>query len=108
MTLFEITNSIRASPTPSQGRRHQRNARPDWRVEHHLGLGLGNVVEADILDREFGDALIDIALVRLPAQETVTSCSSCRTWVAVPVPTMAGSPSSRLTMAAWRCARHGR
>jgi starvation-inducible outer membrane lipoprotein len=38
---------------------------------------------------------------RLSVQETVRSCPSCRSCVAVPVPTMAGRPSSRLTMAAW-------
>lgn len=35
-----------------------------------------------------------------PAQETVTSCWSYRTSVALPQPTMAGRPSSRLMMAA--------
>jgi hypothetical protein len=46
------TNSIRARPTPSAGRRHQRKAARIGDVQHDLGLGLGDVVEADILGRD--------------------------------------------------------
>ena len=98
---FETTNSIRAEADaggrqlPPAGRRLRVGE-----VQHDAGLRLRHMADVEVLDLEFGLALVDEAGVALPLQEIVTSCSEWRRWVASPQPTMAGTPSSRETMAA--------
>ncbi len=94
-------NSMRARPTPRTGSRCQRKA----------ASGLATFMRIEV--RVSGRSSRSMSLVSnssspfhtVPsgpsAQETVTAMPSSSRSVASPAPTIAGMPSSRLTIAAW-------
>ncbi len=95
-------NSSRASPTPSFG--NEREAEGLLRiadVHHDLGLAGGRASSGRAVDVEVEPPLVDeagLALRAADGDQLAVSSSS----VPCSVPTTAGKPSSRLTMAAWQ------
>jgi hypothetical protein len=86
------TNSIRARPTPAAGSRHQRIAAAGLARFSMTPVRVSGHGEVERLDLDGRLAGIDDAFLAASQQSTVTSCSSWRRWVALPVPTMAGQP----------------
>ena len=94
------TNSMRARPTPSAGMRHHRKAAAGLaRLSITCVRVCGKVVDPDLFGLVIGVALIDEALVALSTRYR-HFLLIVQHLVASPVPTIAGSPSSRLTIAA--------
>ena len=71
-------------------------------VEHDLRFGPVDVAERHFLDRVIEFSLVDVALVAFGTRNRDLAGRPCSTCVPCCVPTMAGNPSSRLTIAAWQ------
>jgi len=96
-----MMNSMRARPIPAAGSRHHFSAAPGLaRLTIRLVLVAGRSSSAS-------SCVVILAgpsktrPTSPPAHDTVTRCPSARVEVASTVPTTAGTPSSRLTIAAW-------
>ncbi len=95
-------NSMRASPIPSQGRRHQRKAASGLAMLSMIWVWVSGTSVTSISETSYASAPSYTYPSSPSAQDMVIICPGSRTRVASPVPTTAGIPSSRLTIAAWQ------
>ena len=95
-----MMNSSRARPTPSFGMKDRANASSGFAT--FIMMRVRGRLSPDRLTRSTSKARVPSYTnpVSPSAQETVTICPVANAAVPVSVPTMAGTPSSRLTIAA--------
>jgi hypothetical protein len=98
--ISPMMNSIRASPTPRVGRRHQRKAAAGFPMFIMMSVRISGSPSRSSSVALKGTTPVDPSPVPLGAGEGDLH-PVLQHRGPIPVPTTAGIPSSRLTMAAW-------